>query len=95
MTQPTKPSAGALGAALQIYEATQPVVSGKVKIGPTCALLAHIIDRETGVVELLEAANELRIAVKMYVQGGGAWELHCVNAKSYRVEQAIAKCEGK
>ncbi len=81
MTQPTKPSAGALRAAKEwyVYPKDSRVES-----------LAYVIDRETGMAELLEAA---KVAVG---------ELDCSGTIDFltagalkKLEQAIAKCERK
>jgi len=81
-----KVSAGALRAAREILESiivftSEPASSTQLEEATSGA--AEIIDRETGVAELLEAAKE-------YVRysSGQLWELK-------RLEQAIAKCEGK
>ena len=60
MTQPTKPSAGALRAAKIIAEL---VIAGKPKYSPPLLtdtnILAEMLDEETGVAELLEAAKQV------------------------------------
>ena len=81
MTQPTKPSAGALRAAKSIIANAY---------GLSLAVCAEIIDRETGVAELLEAAKEYE-----QFANRSPWESkpfdHDVWLK--RLEHAIAKCE--
>ena len=83
-TQP-KPSAGALRAAREILDTDH-------------QLAAQIIDRETGVGELLEATKALRIAAidtgLTQEQEDDNQDVQLVDAV-LAVEQAIAKCEGK
>ena len=85
MTQPTKPSAGALRAAKEwyVYPKDSRVES-----------LAYVIDRETGMAELLEAAKE----AKAHLEGGGDYAIRnsdAIDATILMLEQAIAKCGGK
>lgn len=88
MTQLTKPSAGALRAADRIRDLLEKWNSLEItKIGATFYQeeTARIIDRETGVAELLEAA---KIALQ-YFRG----KHENADASASRLKQAIAKCE--
>ena len=101
MTQPTKPSAGALRAAKMI--------EGNFSTAPEpedVLMSAQIIDRETGVAELLDAAKAAE--VKLY-QAADLLDAHAVEledrwskdmatqaaAAAVRIRQAVAKCQGK
>ena len=103
-TQPTKPSqvsAGALRAALKIYEATPPITGNKGYRGPTCGEVATIIDRETGMAELLEAAKKFsgEALAAIVLLREAETPLDRSNAivgfdvDRHKFEQAIAKCE--
>ncbi len=82
MSQPTKPSAGALRAAEYINKNIFNHKPGDIES------LAQAIDRETGVAELLEAAKFALSFVDHPSQ------LRADALASYdRLSQAIAKCE--
>ncbi|KKM83128.1 hypothetical protein LCGC14_1312410 [marine sediment metagenome] len=100
MTQQTKPSAGALRAAIAIEghlwaDIPNAMTKGKFKRG-NCA---EIIDRETGVAELLEAAGQAiktgeQVSVLLYELNVGGLVFREHEAALSRL-QAIAKCEGR
>ena len=83
MTQPTKPSAGALRAAIRINldwtEGTN--------------VMAHIIDRETGMAEL----TKILLLLWGEVEVASDEERQCQFSleEIEQIEQAIAKCEGR
>lgn len=85
MTQQTKPSAGALRAAkLTMAGSTIQFVQGHGNV--RLDEMAHIIDRETGLTELLEAAKE------MLPENVSA---HNIGRTIKRLKQAIIKAEGE
>ena len=91
-TQSTKPSAGALRAAKEISLKT--IIRSKDNMVVSYASttqVADIIDRETGVAELLEAAKE---AVLWIAHLEGQVALLYTSKESKDLLQAIAKCEG-
>ena len=79
MTQPTKPSAGAVRAAREILDTDH-------------QLAAHIIDRETGVGELLEAAKQLSSCLLNLCAWPNSERGTTIKATITKLEQAIAKC---
>ena len=88
----SKPSAGALRAARAIGEAIAPPSTPdypgerEAEIG-----LALIIDRETGVAELLEAAKEANQILWLSIACGGSQDTY---RDTYnKLQQAIGKCE--
>ena len=92
MTQPTKPSAGALRAALNIYADQFGIESAALDAGSnTHNRWAIIIDRETGMGELSELLEATKGAV-VYLQ---RINLSLGIPVKETLQQAIAKCEGK
>ena len=87
MTQPNKPSAGALRAAKMI--------EGNFSTAPEpedVLMSAQIIDRETGVAELSELLEAVKAVMAQLDISG---QIDYLGASTYkRLEQAIAKCEG-
>ncbi len=85
MTQPTKPSAGALRAARKIAERNLRTLQGWDE-QTWVDISAEIIDRETGVAELLEAAKQVMADLSdEEVPDADTVEM---------LEQAITKAEG-
>ena len=93
MTQPTKPSAGAspgaLRAARKIAERTLRTLQGWDE-QTWVDIAAEIIDRETGVAELLEAAKFALTTLDYYDQQA---EFGFHGPLRKKLKQAIAKCE--
>ena len=87
MTQPTKPSAGALMAASVINHGSAEGIHE----------MAEIIDRETGMAELLGAAkwdcDKLWAARQLAEATGNLEFAKLFNDRKLATEQAIAKCE--
>ncbi len=95
MTQPTKPSAGALRAADRIRDLLEDCGSLKIAnstIGATPFQegVAEIIDRQTGVAELLEAA---KAAIDFLWKERGQIVGIADVKLSEALRQAITKCE--
>ena len=89
MTQQTKPSTGALRTARKIAERTLRTLQGWD--GQTWVdIAAEIIDRETGVAELLEAAKFALTTLDYYDQQA---EFGFHGPLRKKLKQAIAKCE--
>jgi len=91
MTQPTKPSAGALRAARAI---------GKTCKGVGITHLSHewmaeVIDRETGMAELLEAAKQLLGIAESVLLNERINHGPYLKQVIYQTQQAITKCERK
>ena len=101
MTQPTRPSppsTGAVRAADRICDLLEDCGSSETThstIGatPFQEEVAHIIDRETGMAELLEALKVARKWIGRVPQEYSASESISLDAAQEQVEQAIAKCE--
>ncbi len=94
MTQPRKPSAGALRAASKFARHSEHIYRWRSEPQDAERELAEIIDHETGMAELLEAAKE----AKAHLEGGGNYAIRnsdAIDATILMLEQAIAKCEGK
>jgi hypothetical protein len=87
MNEQVKPSTGALRAAREIWQ------RGEHDNLFTIYKAALLIDRETGVGELLEAAKDAHALLEMFAHGRGLDPREASTKK--RLEQAIAKCEGK
>ncbi len=84
MTQQTKPTAGALGAARKIAERTLRMLQGWDE-QTWVDIAAEIIDRETGVAELLATAKQVMADLS---------DEEVPDADTVeRLEQAIAKVE--
>ena len=84
MTQQTKPTAGALGAARKIAERTLHTLQGWDE-QTWVDIAADIIDRETGVAKLLKAAKQVMADLS---------DEEVPDADTVeRLEQAIAKVE--
>ena len=89
MTQPIRPSAGAYRAACQILD-RQHLPGWSIKI------YAQIIDLETGVAELLEAAKAAHTSLRTFSDHVPENEKQWVSSDDdalKTLEQAIAKCE--
>jgi len=90
----TKPSAGALRAAIEVRRQFN---KGK-QVGNFDAWAADIIDRETGVGELLEIAKLAHTSLRTFSDHVPEDEKMWTSFDSQvleRLEQAIAKTEGK
>lgn len=83
MTQASKPSAGALRAASEICE------DGRWDE----QVIAHIIDRETGLAKLLEAAELAKAELRYYPGEENKEGDALVDAAYSALQQAIAKAE--
>jgi len=87
MTQPTKPSAGALKAARAIVIA----IGDSFRVEPletvTVEKAAHIIDRETGVAELLKTVEDVLNFGNLSADNAVLLRLAIANAESERSEQ--------
>ena len=92
MTQPSRPSAGAMRAASKIW-----LNVGRQGKDEWITQAGYIIDRETGMAELLEAAQWTRDTLRAMVSD------HMIEkevrglllVRCNKLEQAISKCEGK
>ena len=95
MTQPTKPSAGAIRA----QEAIRKLLASAYlypEHDDFDGTVAKIIDRETGVAGLLEAAKEALIVLDELVdEVEDMQEYKLQRPIEERLRQAISKCEGK
>jgi hypothetical protein len=90
MTKDTraKPSAGASPGASRAAHLLRDIVAREGRL-PFPRHLALIIDRETGVAELLEAAKETLVGAE-----GSDYSMVNATLKLTRLRNAIAKCEG-
>ena len=89
MTQPSKPSAGALRAARRLLRVAQ---SAGTELNMYDEEIAKIIDRETGVAELLEAARHVIPLLHRLNMDDCPLDRWGPKA-THQLEQAIAKCE--